>query len=49
MLTTDISPAEMQARTARYAEIAPQGPQFAQSLGVPLAAYQRLSAKSCGC
>ena len=45
MLTKDISSADMQARTARYAEIAPQGPQFARSLDLPLAAYQKLSAE----
>jgi mannose-6-phosphate isomerase-like protein (cupin superfamily) len=45
MLTKEISPAGMQARTARYAEIAPQGPQFARSLDLPLSAYQKLSAE----
>ena len=45
MLTKEISHADMLARTARYAEIAPQGPQVAQSLGLPLAAYQKLSAE----
>ena len=45
MLTTDISPADMQARTARGTEIAPLGPEYARSHGVPLAAYQQLSAE----
>lgn len=45
MKTIQVSPAEMAAKTAHFGDIEPQGEQFAQKLGIPLGAYQKMTAE----
>lgn len=45
MKTVAYTPEEMQARIARLSELAPQGPFYAEKLGIPLGAYQKMTAE----
>ena len=45
MKTITVTPAEMATKIARFAEIEPQGEQFAKKLGIPLGAYQKMTAE----
>lgn len=45
MKTITVTPEEMAAKTARFADIEPQGNQFAEKLGIPLGAYQKMTAE----
>lgn len=45
MKTVAYTADEMEKRVARYAELEPQGPYFAEKLGIPLGAYQKMTAE----
>jgi uncharacterized RmlC-like cupin family protein len=45
MKTRTVTPEEMAVKTARFADIEPQGNQFAEKLGIPLGAYQKMTAE----
>lgn len=45
MKTKTITPQEMAAQIARFADIEPQGDQFTKKLGIPHAAYQNMTAE----
>jgi uncharacterized RmlC-like cupin family protein len=45
MKTLQVSPAEMATKIARFREIEPQGGPLAEKLGIPLAAYQKMTAE----
>ncbi len=45
MKTVQITPDEMQAQIARFREIEPQGTRFAEEMGIPLGAYQKMTAE----
>ena len=45
MKTEQVSPQEMEQYIARFGEIEPQGARQAEKLGIPLAAYQKMTAE----
>lgn len=46
MKTIAVTPEEMSSRIARFAEIQPQGTKFAEEMGIPLGAYQKMTAEA---